>query len=156
MTNLNKFINNIIFKIWIEIPESTVFHEFWQLLIFSALNQSDIWALFFARFLPRLPGCNLYVKNSFFTTLYWCNFTGIQVWEISNKVQESVALLRVTWGRYNPILSPLHIVVEQQLLIPDFLPEFLETSGDQENLIFLEKVAKSGIEPGSTGWKSDN
>ena len=48
---------------------------------------------------------------------------------------------RVTRGRYNPILSPSHRVVEQQLLIPGFLPEFLETSGDQENLRFLEKVA---------------
>ena len=37
--------------------------------------------------------------------------------------------------------SPSHRVVEQQLLIPGFLPEFLETSGDQENLRFLEKVA---------------
>jgi len=37
--------------------------------------------------------------------------------------------------------SPSHRVVEQQLLIPGFLPEFLETSGDQENLRLLEKVA---------------
>ena len=52
-----------------------------------------------------------------------------------------LASLRVTRGRNNPILSPSHRVVEQQLLIPGFLPEFLETSGDQENLRFLEKVA---------------
>ena len=51
---------------------------------------------------------------------------------------------RVTRGRCNPILSPSHRVVEQQLLFPGFLPEFLETSGDQENLIFLEKVATTG------------
>ena len=51
---------------------------------------------------------------------------------------------RVTRERYNPILSPLHRVVEQQLLIPGFLPEFLETSDDQENLSFLEKVATTG------------
>ena len=37
--------------------------------------------------------------------------------------------------------SPSHRVVEQQLLIPGFLPEVLETSGDQENLRLLEKVA---------------
>ena len=55
-----------------------------------------------------------------------------------------IYLGRVTRGRYNPILSPSHRVVEQQLLIPGFLPEFLETSGDQENLRFLEKVATTG------------
>ena len=38
-------------------------------------------------------------------------------------------------------MIPQSRVVEQQLLIPGFLPEFLETSGDQENLRFLEKVA---------------
>ena len=48
---------------------------------------------------------------------------------------------RVTRGRYNPILFPLYRVVEQQLLLPGFLPEFLESSGDQENFRFLEKVA---------------
>ena len=41
--------------------------------------------------------------------------------------------------------SPSYRVVEQQLLIPGFLPEFLETSGDQENLSFLEKVATINI-----------
>ena len=51
---------------------------------------------------------------------------------------------RVTTGRYNPILSPSHRVVEQKLMIPGFLPEVLETSGDQENLRFLEKVAITG------------
>ena len=50
-------------------------------------------------------------------------------------------LARVTRGCYNPILSPSHRVVEQLLLFPGFLPEFLETSSDQENLRFLEKVA---------------
>ena len=40
--------------------------------------------------------------------------------------------------------SPSHRVVEPQLLIPGFLPEFLETSGDQDNLRFLEKVASTG------------
>ncbi len=50
--------------------------------------------------------------------------------------------------------SPLHRVVEQQLLIPGFLPEFLEISGDQENLRFLGKVATQGIEPGTNGQKS--
>ena len=48
--------------------------------------------------------------------------------------------------------SPLHRVVEQQLLIPGFLPEFLETSGDQQNLRFLEKVSTGnrtrGVEVG--------
>ena len=52
--------------------------------------------------------------------------------------------IRVTRARYNSIISPSHRVVEQQLLIPGFLPEFLETSGDQENLRFLEKVATTG------------
>ena len=51
---------------------------------------------------------------------------------------------RVIRGCYNPILSPPYGVVEQQLLIPVFLPEFLETSGDQENLRFLEEVAGPG------------
>ena len=64
----------------------------------------------------------------------------------STRIQDWVnfnikSLGRVTRGRYNPIFSPLHRVVEQQLLIPGFLPEFLETSGDQENLRFLEIVA---------------
>ena len=45
-----------------------------------------------------------------------------------------IILFRVTRGRYNPILSSSHRVVEQQLFIQGFLPEFLETSGDQENL----------------------
>ena len=52
--------------------------------------------------------------------------------------------IRVTRRHYNPILCPPHRVVEQQLLIPGFLPEFLEISGDQENLRFLEKVATTG------------
>ena len=56
----------------------------------------------------------------------------------------------VVWGLFWPPIprvaiwhygSPSHRVVEQQLMIPGFLPEFLETSGDQENLRFLEKVA---------------
>ena len=42
--------------------------------------------------------------------------------------------IRVTRGRCDPILSPSLRVIEWQLLIPGFLPEFLETSGDQENL----------------------
>ena len=36
-------------------------------------------------------------------------------------------------------------LVVGMLLIMGFLPEFLETSGDQENLRFLEKVATTGI-----------
>ena len=47
-------------------------------------------------------------------------------------------------GATDPILSPSHRVVEHQLLIPGFLPELLGTSGGQENLRFLEKVAGSG------------
>ena len=54
-------------------------------------------------------------------------------------IEDAYITGRVTRGRYNPILSPSNRVVEQQLLIPGFLPEFLETSGDQENLRFLEK-----------------
>ena len=46
--------------------------------------------------------------------------------------------------------SPSHRVVEQELLIPGFLPEFLETSGDQENLRFLEKVATGNLT--RDGW----
>ena len=41
---------------------------------------------------------------------------------------------RVTRRRYDPILSPSLRVVEQQLFITVFLPEFLETYGDKENL----------------------
>ena len=55
--------------------------------------------------------------------------------------QQSSKKTRVTRGRYNLILFPSYRVVEQHLLIPGFLPEFLETSGDQENLRFLENVA---------------
>ena len=55
----------------------------------------------------------------------------------------TLILSRVTRGRYSPILSPSHRVVEQQLFIPGFLQEFLETSGDQENLRFLEKVGNN-------------
>ena len=46
--------------------------------------------------------------------------------------------------------SPSDRVVEQQLLIPGFLPEFLEISGDQENLSVLEKVATE-LNPGLLG-----
>ena len=48
--------------------------------------------------------------------------------------------------------SPSHTVVEQQLLIPDF-------SQNLENLVYLEnswKMSAPGIEPGPTGWKSDD
>ena len=47
--------------------------------------------------------------------------------------------------------SPSHGVVEQQLLIPGFLPEFLETLGLRKFIDFLEKV-----EIGTAGGKSDN
>jgi len=50
-------------------------------------------------------------------------------------------ILLVTTLHYG---SPSHRVEEHQLLIPGFLPEFLETSGDQENLSFIEKVATTG------------
>ena len=50
---------------------------------------------------------------------------------------------------------PSHRVVEQQLFIPGFLPEFLETSGDQENFWKKLKLPTLGIEPGTAGWKSN-
>ena len=41
--------------------------------------------------------------------------------------------------------SPLHRVVEKQLLIPGFLSEFLETSGLRKFVDLFEKVATNGI-----------
>ena len=56
-----------------------------------------------------------------------------------------IVSFRVSRGRYDPILSPSLRVVEQQLLIPGLLPEFLETSGIKKICRFLEKVAISRI-----------
>ena len=47
--------------------------------------------------------------------------------------QVNLAFLRVTRGRYNPILSPLIRVGERA----EVLPEFLETSGDSRHVEFL-------------------
>ena len=68
-------------------------------------------------------------------------------WEedLSNLEALDINKSRVTRGRYDPILSPSLRVVEQQLLIPGFLPEFLETSGIKTICRFLEKVATTRI-----------
>ena len=62
-----------------------------------------------------------------------------------NTFRHGTRVTRIPKGRYNPILSPPHRVLEQQLQIPGFISEFLETSGDQENSGFLEKVATGNL-----------
>ena len=80
-------------------------------------------------------------------TKLFCIFSILVMKVVGRKKQGGVSRqwglieVRVIRGRYNPILSPSHREVEQQLLIPGFLLDFLETSCDQENLRFLEEVA---------------
>ena len=56
---------------------------------------------------------------------------------------------RVTIWHYG---SSSHRVVEQQLLILGFLPEFLETSSLRKFVDFFEKLPPTGIEPGTAGY----
>ena len=81
------------------------------------------------------------------TSTYYLFKNYLQIWSAV-----VLSFTRVAIWHYG---FPSRRVVEQQLLILGFLPEFLETSGLRKFADFLKKLLPSGFEPGTAGWKSN-